>query len=374
MRWWRSATSFFLAVGFCAGLDCSDAKAHQLPLGVGVVTVQGSRVGLELTFPVSAFPEVRPERHVSPASFERDKDLYASRLARKFGVATSTDSGTEVPAQWVKTELVLVPADPSAVDGTFNLQVTALLELPHSAERILFKSLVWEPGAESQTLKLDVMQRQESFPPTYDVLLLSPERPTAEAFVPWNLRLSRSIVLGLEHILLGADHLVFLLTVLISRIGIRRWAILLTAFSISHAITFALATLGWVAMSAALVEAAIAASITLMAALELRKVQVSIWLESIVILVLGLIHGLGFASAIGMNHSFANDLLSAPILTIIGFNIGIEFGQVLFAMGMLLSYWVISNLTQAQYAVLIRKYALLACAGLGLFWLVERAL
>jgi hypothetical protein len=136
--------------------------------------------------------------------------------------------------------------------------------------------------------------------------------------------------LGVDHILQGVDHLlfVFLLVLLI-----RDWRRLLgaiTAFTVAHSLSLAAATLGWIVIPTAPVEAVVALSIAVLAAELIRppgsKPSLTERAPSVVAFAFGLLHGLGFASAlldIGLPEG------DVP-LALLAFNLGVEAGQILF--------------------------------------------
>ena len=102
---------------------------------------------------------------------------------------------------------------------------------------------------------------------TAQVIRLMPSRPSfvVEASAR-RLEVARTyLVLGIEHILLGVDHLLFVLALLILVRGGRRIVLTVTAFTVAHSITLVAATLGWLALPGAPVEAAIALSIVFLA-------------------------------------------------------------------------------------------------------------
>jgi hypothetical protein len=130
--------------------------------------------------------------------------------------------------------------------------------------------------------------------------------------------------LGVEHILAGWDHLLFLLVLLLRGGHWLSLAKIVTAFTLAHSITLALAALDVVVLPDRLVEAVIALSIALVAAenLFLRPVVVRRWLVSFCF---GLVHGFGFASVL-------RDLAlptQGLVLSLLGFNAGVELGQAL---------------------------------------------
>jgi hypothetical protein len=150
---------------------------------------------------------------------------------------------------------------------------------------------------------------------------LAVERRPHRTLLPW-------IRLGVEHILTGADHLAFVLGMLLvlDLTLDRRLLATITAFTAAHSLSLALAALDIVRLPSAPVEAAIAASVVLVAYEALhpdRRTATRRW-PWLVAGLFGLVHGLGFAGAlarIGLPHG-------AVGVSLLGFNLGVEIGQV----------------------------------------------
>ncbi|HEY0954617.1 MAG TPA: HupE/UreJ family protein, partial [Roseateles sp.] len=133
-------------------------------------------------------------------------------------------------------------------------------------------------------------------------------------------------LLGVEHILGGIDHLLFVVGLLFL-VGFNRQLVLtITAFTAAHSLTLASSALGWLTLRAAPVEATIALSIVLVAgeALHQRNTAARRW-PALVAFLFGLVHGLGFAGALQEIGLPENHLLVA-LLT---FNVGVEIGQLM---------------------------------------------
>jgi hypothetical protein len=138
---------------------------------------------------------------------------------------------------------------------------------------------------------------------------------------PWHARLLRLIELGIEHILLGIDHILFVLLLVVA--VPRAWPVarIVTAFTVAHSVTLGLAWYGVIDPPTRFVETAIALSIAYVAVENILGVG-GRWRAGIAAL-FGLVHGLGFYGVLS-----ALDLQgSSAALTLAGFNIGVEIGQ-----------------------------------------------
>ena len=151
------------------------------------------------------------------------------------------------------------------------------------------------------------------------------------AAAPGALEVCRTyLVLGVEHILFGVDHLLFVLALLILVKGWRKLVGTITAFTVAHSITLAAATLGFVHVPCKPVEATIALSIVFVACEIVHRRQgrsglTEMW-PWVIAFSFGLLHGLGFASAlreVGLPQN-------AIPLALLFFNVGVELGQLLF--------------------------------------------
>jgi hypothetical protein len=156
-------------------------------------------------------------------------------------------------------------------------------------------------------------------------LILSPEHPSENLFPSSIQVICDYIQIGFAHIIEGYDHILFIVTLMISAFSVRRSLLLLTTFSLAHAITFSLATLGYAYVSPSIVEPGIAVTILLVAFMNLAKKELSLTYELLIVFGFGLIHGFGFSSALGT--SVQNFHMS--LYPILGFNLGVELGQVL---------------------------------------------
>jgi hypothetical protein len=180
-------------------------------------------------------------------------------------------------------------------------------------------------------------------------------------------------VLGIEHILLGFDHLCFVLALILIVRGTKRLIWTVTAFTVAHSITLALATLQVIQIAGPPVEATIALSIIFVAheIIEQRRGREGLasrqpWL---VAFAFGLLHGLGFAGALAEVGLPAD---SIP-LALLFFNVGVEVGQLLFVAAVLLVLRLALRLwagrAEMQGATVVTAYAI---GGIASYWLIER--
>lgn len=180
--------------------------------------------------------------------------------------------------------------------------------------------------------------------------------------------------MGLGHILSGWDHLLFLVALLAGVKSVRSLAGVVTAFTLAHSLTLAIAALEWVSLPGSFVEIAIALSIVYVAAENLMKLEKrSLWIEA---LVFGLLHGLGFAGFLG-DALRREDALLLPLF---GFNVGVEAGQLLVVIPIALVFHVATRKREALEGVEPRlvpvglgKLISMAVIAVGLFWFAERA-
>lgn len=173
--------------------------------------------------------------------------------------------------------------------------------------------------------------------------------------------------LGIEHILLGVDHLLFVLGLmwLVST----RWMLVktITSFTIAHSITLAAATLGWVGVPERPVNAAIALSIVFVAVEILRNQRghagLTVRYPWIVAFAFGLLHGFGFAGAL-TKLGLPQENIPAALLF---FNIGVEIGQLAFVFVVLALAWAHRTL-QANFPRWSAPIPAYAIGTIAMFW------
>jgi len=225
--------------------------------------------------------------------------------------------------------------------------------------------------------RIDVLARLVRLDGTVQLERILPVHPSFVGRAsPGRLDVVRTYaILGIEHILSGFDHLLFVLALVLLVQGTRRLLLTITAFTVAHSLTLAGATLGWVHVAGPPVEASIALSIVFIASeiVHARQGRYSLTQQYpwIVAFTFGLLHGFGFAGAlaeVGLPQS------SIPI-ALLFFNVGVEIGQLLFVGAVLTVIavgWRAGSRLRLSPPVWLWRIAPYAIGTLASFWLVER--
>ncbi|WP_042454945.1 HupE/UreJ family protein [Neobacillus dielmonensis] len=171
------------------------------------------------------------------------------------------------------------------------------------------------------------------------------------------------LTLGMEHILTGYDHLLFLLALLIRKQTIKQYIATITAFTIAHSITLTLSVLGIVELPSKFVESIIALSICYVAIENIFRKEIKFrWL---ITFLFGLIHGLGFASILKEMNLPKSELAIA----LLNFNVGIELIQLLIVLILVPVLFKLQTIKKYRGFV---NYGSAIIFVLGAIWLVQR--
>lgn len=330
------------------------ATAHVTSTGLAIVQVDGGRLSYSLTL-VATEQEGEMGR-VLQAAAEGDSaavERVAATLRRtaRFSIADVACAPGRITLQGSR-----------AGDGKFVMQMD--LSCPRSTGTLVIHD-DWSTalGGHFQTI----------------MSLHVPDRPSVElAFTEDRSEASVDlaghpgtgwmsfVTMGVEHILSGPDHLLFLLALLALAKGVWPVVRIVTGFTIAHSITLSLAALGIVDVPARIVEPLIAATIIWVALENLLAPARTRW-RWLIAALFGLVHGLGFAGGLielGLSRE-------AMVRALIGFNIGVELGQLAFiALIMPPVIWL------SRPGRLLRLPQILSAfvAVMGGVWLVERIL
>ena len=177
--------------------------------------------------------------------------------------------------------------------------------------------------------------------------------------------------LGFEHILLGIDHLLFVLGLLLLVRGLGPLVMTVTAFTVAHSLTLAASVFGLVPLERGAIEAAIALSIVMLAreivVAERGSMHLTHRMPWLVAFVFGLLHGLGFAGALG---EIGLPERAIP-LALLFFNLGVEAGQLAFVLALLVLHRLAGRALEARLANL-RPAMGYALGALATLWFFER--
>jgi hypothetical protein len=359
-------------------LLAASAHAHLMPAQRGTINWVGDGGFMVLSLPVSAFKNIDDDGdgQLSPAELGSHQAAITQQIQN--GVQL-LDGDTALPLQGILLNL-------SADDAQTNQPASQLLimgryRLPevyrytpgsdnaalYALQPLRLRVALWSPQAAEQRLQVNLSRGDE-----VAEVFLTPTSPTRAVLAPASSVLLDYVVLGAEHITLGLDHLLFLLVILAAVRGWRAVLGVLSCFTVGHAITLTATVFGLIQVSPALVEPAIAATIVGMALLDMvaRKRGITIALRWHLALVGGcaLIHGLGLAGALAEQGLDQRHLL----LSVAGFNVGIELAQVAIAALVLGSLALVTRWAGAQQTVTVTRFASMAGMFCGTWWLVQR--
>jgi hypothetical protein len=172
--------------------------------------------------------------------------------------------------------------------------------------------------------------------------------------------------LGIDHLLSGNDHILFILGLLFLISGFLNAIKTITAFTLAHSITLGLSVFELVSLPQATVEAIIALTIIYlsMEVSEKKKYATTPWL---IAFGFGLLHGLGFANAL-TGIGIGNEQL---LLSLLFFNLGIEAGQLLLVPIFGSCIWLAGKFNLYKQSATLTSFVL---GGMGFFWLIDRTI
>jgi hydrogenase/urease accessory protein HupE len=346
------------AVMSCLGRP---AHAHWADLAVAEIAVREAAVEMTLVFPTGL---------AAPADLNRDGRLSAREVLKgRERLRSLLADRVRMTADGMPGALTVHAVEAPPVTKDVNIPPGA-----HSTLRLIYS---WPAPVHGVTIYYGLFEPGVSTASCLATLLLD-GRLRSHVFTPESRELTirgdtgrwqqvRSfLVLGVEHILTGYDHLLFLLSLLVAGGALRGLVRITTAFTVAHSITLSLAVLRIVALPAQWVESAIALSITVVAVENLtRRGQVSHrrWLLAFAF---GLVHGLGFASVL---QEFALPRADLAV-SLLSFNLGVEVGQIAVVAG---AFALLQIVARRPVQHVVRRFVSVGAAVAGLAWFVQRA-
>lgn len=229
------------------------------------------------------------------------------------------------------------------------------------------------PGLENTIT--DVFVRLNRLDGTTMTAVVRPSKPFAQlrGERTWYITAGEYIALGVHHILQGVDHLLFVLGLLLIVKGRMMLLKTITAFTVAHSITLAIATLGYASVPLPPLNAAIALSILFLGPEIVRswrgETSLTIRYPWVVAFLFGLLHGFGFASGLTTTGMPKAEL---P-LALLFFNVGVELGQLAFvftALALARSFTIL-EVRWPRWAAALPGYTV---GGLGAYWTIQRTI
>lgn len=364
-------STFALLILLCA----LPVSAHEIRPAVADVTVTASQARIEIILTL--------EPLVAGLDLAGLADTNESPLAARYDrlrALPPEDLAAEFRADWpqIASRITLRAEDTALMPEIASIEVPPVgdVALPRDASVVLTAPL--PPDGTPVVFGWDaaygplIVRQAGVGDDGYAALLpdggLSAPMPrTGTATVGSLATFTNYVVIGFEHIVpKGLDHILFVLGLFFFSLHMRPLLMQVTAFTLAHTVTLALATLGVVSVSATIVEPLIAASIVYVAVENIFGGRIS-WRRTAVVFGFGLLHGLGFASVLG-------DIGLQPshfIGSLISFNIGVELGQltvIATAFGTV-GYWF-GRKPWYRKAIALPASVVIACVGA--YWCVQR--
>jgi len=341
-------------------LATAPAFAHDPGLSAARLKFGGDKLAVRLTFARDEIALIAPmdadrDGRITQPEFDAARARLESLAKESFAVRLD---GREIPPSAV----AVVLDESNAIH--FDLDFP-----PAQGSRLILRSLLIDklPRGHRQFLSLldagenALAQRMldaanNSFECDLAALPIHQKRPHAFwGFLP----------LGIEHILLGFDHLAFLLALLIAGGKARETVKIITSFTVAHSITLGLATMDVVKVSPGVVEPLIAVSIIYVGLENIFRREIKRrWLLTFAF---GLVHGFGFASALRELGVGAGVKAVTPLLS---FNLGVEIGQIAIAALILPLIWKLRQ--QPRFVIRYVPACSILVALAGGYWLIER--
>jgi hypothetical protein len=333
----------------------SKAYAHPLNNGYSKLTLEMRAVKYDLFIPETSLSTYDSNRDKSVSASELEANQ--SRLSQDLMEHIQLDNGTHKMAF---TLLSMENTDEGGIAGVlFHLFYTS--DQPIERLKIQYQFLF--DDADPQHINfLTLIDGEDGDQALFDT---NHRMYQYDRFAPtsWLHTMMNYLRLGVEHILSGYDHLLFVLSLLIAASRFGQLIRIVTAFTAAHSITLFLAASDRISLPPVWVEAAIALSI-LYVALEniaVRKVQ----LREALTFVFGLVHGLGFASALKETDLPKDHLISS----LLAFNIGVEAGQLLVITAVMP---ILIVLHKKGWRRPVNIYVSSGIALIALYWFLQR--
>jgi hydrogenase/urease accessory protein HupE len=353
-----------IAIAWVLGLSivlslATPSQAHWADLAVADIQIRQQDVDINLTIPTGLLIQ-----------FDTDKNqqLSAEEIAQQQpGIQKFLNEKIQLTAASQKSETLKIQAT-VAKQLSSNLIATPdthsnLLLQYHWAQPINQLQIEYDlfvPGVNTARCLAQVIRADK-----IDNLVFTPTSKKAALIdAPIIQQITSFLQLGIEHIWTGYDHILFLISLLMLGGELRYLLKVVTAFSVSHSFTLFLAALNIVSVPSRWVEIAIALSIAYIASENLWRKQPQARWE--LAFGFGLIHGLGFSSALQELELPQTNLVTS----LASFSVGIEIGQFTIV---LIAYLLLSYLRKFPWDLAIRQLISVGVIIMSAIWFYERA-
>ena len=346
-----------MTVAILAALTAArGAEAHPVPFSYLDLRLEGDALDGSVVihiFDAAHDLNIHPaERLLEPAFAAARSAALRDMVAARFGVSAD---GRVLTPQWSSVEVLAdrnslrIPLRYALPGRPGTLHVSAVM-FPYDRQHQTFLN-IYEDEALTQAILGGDRREFEYFAGT---------RQGASAVV------RKFLPAGIHHILIGPDHLLFLVGLLLLGGSVRRLAVIVTAFTAAHSITLTLAALNLVSPPVRLIEPAIALSIVYVGA-DTLLVKDGRDVRAWIAFAFGIIHGFGFASVLR-----EMDLPARALgLSLFSFNVGIELGQLLVVAIVATGLSVLRSRNEAAGRRLAFAGSVVVMAA-GAFWFVQR--
>ena len=343
-RWWMAlAITLLLLI---------PAQAHDPALSAVKVMLTGKEMAISVTVHQLALEKAAGHR-LDPV----DTDIAIR--SRTFVYAGST-----------RVEAKMASLDVDTKGGA----VTWSTRVPWNGQPVSVRQAIFPDDSAAKTLVTVYKDGRAIYDTVYDSKTVQLAPTGLQSPDAWYVRLLRFTGTGIHHIFIGIDHVCFVIGLVLLGGSLRGLLRVVTSFTIAHSITLALAALSLVTLPARIVEPLIAISISGIAIdniLQLRRAGTNVdtaWKHRVAAtFVFGLLHGFGFAGALG-----TLDVTGTQLATSLwGFNIGVELGQLVIVLCCAPLIGIIVKKYPIQGRIL-RISGSIAIGLAGLFWFIQR--
>ncbi len=318
--WHRWFAAFVSALLFTTLLASGPvAEAHMMPANRETINVVDHKAYLIVSIPVGAFEAVEACSDGALTATELQKSKRALRRVVRSHIHLQSN---RQKATFREILFSLPSGYGHNPNQSEELIVMIVARFPTKPGPVTFGYDLWTPNPEPLKIQTTVSEGRKTLQSETGVL--SRNTPSYEFFASKSNTFLTWIYRGTTHLLGGADHLVFLLILLLASIKVRRWQVLMSSFALAYGAAMTFAALGGPAPSTVVVEIGIAFSIAALALLFLHKPKVPLRVEIVLAVGFGLVHGLGFSEVLQENTHL-------PVVKLLGFNVGAALGQLLVA-------------------------------------------